>query len=151
MKRIFYLLLLSHLNSCMPAMITPVLPEVPNDSLPLKFLPLDKKEFAGNKYESDMIDNNLCEAKGDKYGYIIYSYNLLPQTLEIDYEIQNRRSERVAKFSAFVKRSVGTGPVQELENPFNQANKEIRKQLTVDVVADINKKLTEAGPIRIKE
>jgi hypothetical protein len=151
MKRIFYLLLLIHLNSCMPAMITPVLPEVPNDPLPLKFLPLHKKEFAGNKYESDMIDNNLCEEKGDKYGYIIYSYTLLPQTLEIDYEIQNQRSERVAKFSAWVKRNSGTGPKQELENPFNLVNKEIRKQLTPEVVSEINKKLKEAGPLKGKK
>ena len=128
-------------------MITPDLPEVPNDPLTLKFLPLHKKEFVGNKYESDMIDNNLCEAKGKKYGYIIYSYTLLPETLEIDYEIQNSRSERIAKFSAYVKRFSGIG--QELGNSFNHANKEIRNQLTIEVVRDINKKLSEAGPVQI--
>jgi len=94
----------------------------------VKFLPLDKREFGNNKIEMDMVDQNICEVLGPKYGYIhlsIYSnidtewdfpfqllglfslgastifglpYSIVVAELNIRYEIRNSKDEEIAFF-----------------------------------------------------
>jgi hypothetical protein len=94
----------------------------------VKFLPLDKREFGNNKIEMDMVDQNICEVMGPKYGYIhisIYSdvdtewdfpfrllslfslgasgiiglpYSIVLADLNIRYEIRNSKDEEIAFF-----------------------------------------------------
>jgi hypothetical protein len=95
--------------------------KAPMDPITQKILPLEKKDFGIEKYDTDIIDNNICEVNGEKYGYIIltkqvdskvkgfwgsYILNIftfgvpwllgmpfytISVTINIDYEIQNSK------------------------------------------------------------
>ena len=103
--------------------------KAPNDPIEQKILPLEKKDFGVEKYDTEIIDNNICELYGEKYGYIImtqefdskikgfwesYIFGIftlgvpwflgmplytINVTANISYEIQNSKKERIAKFS----------------------------------------------------
>ena len=161
--------------------------KAPNDPIEEKILTLEKKFVDDAKYESDMIDNNICGIYGAKYGYIIYKGNIdkdlkgyavstffgsllcgLPWLLgvpvfittcnaSVEYEIQNSKKETIAKFSG---NGIGRAPcamyygyngknssTKAVYDATNMAHKEIRRQLTKEVVIGINEKLKEAGKI----
>ena len=77
--------------------------------------------------------------------------------VQLECEIQNSRHERIAVFSSRGSAGVpcglyyGYGPgnssFKSIVDATKMANKGIRNQLTPEVVAEINKKLLEAGPI----
>ena len=94
----------------------------------VKFLPLDKLEFGNSKIEMDMVDQNICEVMGPKYGYIHLSvqsdidtewdfpfrlltlfslgtsgivglpYAIILAELNVRYEIRNSKDEEIAFF-----------------------------------------------------
>lgn len=161
--------------------------KAPNDPIEPKILPLEKIVTENAKYESDMIDNNICEIYGAKYGYIIYKGHLdtdlkgyVPSLLfgsllcgapwllgvplftttcdaSVEYEIQNSKKETIAKFSGqgngrapcamYYGYSGKNSATKAVYDATNMAHKEIRKQLTKEVVIGINEKLKEAGRI----
>ena len=154
----------------------------------VKFLPLDKREFGNSKIEMDMVDQNICETLGPKYGYIhlsTYLYNNsewdfpfkllslfslgssgflgLPYTIQlaeirIRYEIRNSRDDEIAFFEGEGKARVpcalyygynlNTANLKAITDASNQARKEIMRQLSKDVVENINQKLKAIGPIK---
>lgn len=94
----------------------------------VKFLPLDKREFGNSKIEMDMVNQNICEVMGPKYGYIHIStfsdidtewdfpfrllalfsmasssvfgipYTIILAQINIRYEIRNSKDEEIAFF-----------------------------------------------------
>jgi len=157
------------------------------DPITQKILPLEKKDFGIEKYDTDIIDNNICEVNGEKYGYIIltkqvdskikgfwssYLLNIftlgvpwvlgmpfysISVTINIDYEIQNSKKERIAKFSGtgsgkatsalYYGYSTINAATKASYDALNLANKNIRLQLTPSVVENINSQLKAKGPL----
>lgn len=161
--------------------------KAPMDPITQKILPLEKKDFGIEKYDTDIIDNNICEVNGEKYGYIIltkqvdskvkgfwgsYVLNIftlgvpwllgmpfytISVTINIDYEIQNSKKERIAKFSGtgsgkatsalYYGYSTINAATKASYDAMNLANKNIRLQLTPSVVENINSQLKAKGPL----
>lgn len=161
--------------------------KAPMDPITQKILPLEKKDFGIEKYDTDIIDNNICEVNGEKYGYIIltkqvdskvkgfwgsYILNIftfgvpwllgmpfytISVTINIDYEIQNSKKERIAKFSGtgsgkatsalYYGYSTINAATKASYDAMNLANKNIRLQLTPSVVENINSQLKAKGPL----
>ena len=161
--------------------------KAPMDPITQKILPLEKKDFGIEKYDTDIIDNNICEVNGEKYGYIIltkqvdskikgfwssYLLNIftlgvpwvlgmpfysISVTINIDYEIQNSKKERIAKFSGtgsgkatsalYYGYSTINAATKASYDALNLANKNIRLQLTPSVVENINSQLKAKGPL----
>ena len=181
------LLLIIVISSC-ASLDTISYTKAPNDPIEIKILPLEKNGLDNYKFESDMIDNNICEVYGAKYGYIIYKGSIttdykgyytsyifnsllvcVPIILgipfftteckaSVEYEIQNSKKETIAKFSSdgigrakcamYYGYTEKNSVIAASYDAANMAHKEIRKQLTNEIVVEINKKLTEAGTIK---
>jgi hypothetical protein len=161
--------------------------KAPTDPIVTKIIPLEKLVVDNAIFESDMIDNNLCEIYGPKYGYIIYNGNIQSDTkgevlmffnsllcgvpslfgvpffkvtcnANVNFEIQNNKKETIAKFSgngfSSVKCALYYGYnsknsyIKATYDAANNAHKEIRKQLTNEVVQKINDQLKNSGTIK---
>jgi hypothetical protein len=158
-------------------------PKIPIEQ---KILSLEKKGFGTEKFDNEIVDN-ICDAYGEKYGYIIYTEHLdsklkgfnttfifgtltlgipflfgmplatIHVDAEIDYEIQNSKSERIAKFTGKGKSKVPiamyygysmiNGGTKAYIDAMINAHKEIQSQLTKEIVEEINKKLKEKGKL----
>jgi hypothetical protein len=129
-------------------------------------------ESAGTKYGYIVYSgNSFVKNRGAFYSILCIPHLGLPLFLgvplfvsvadaQVSYEIQNYRHERIAIFSSQSKANVpcafyyGYGivnaPYKSVIDANRIAHKEIRKQLTPEVVIEINRKLKEAGPISAK-
>jgi hypothetical protein len=163
--------------------------DIPNKPIPVKLLPLEKQGFNSDKFLINHVDKNICEPWGEKYGYLVCLSKIETQekgfflsywgglltlgttwilgvpfcvyntNAELDFEILNNKSERIAKFSSSVKARVpaalyyGYNPTNagyKCEfDAVNLALEEIRTSLSKEMVDEINAKLRESGKLHL--
>jgi hypothetical protein len=112
---------------------------IPDDPLEVKLLPLEVKNVGDQRFESDMIDSNICDTGDVKYGYITYAgmgkhsiektpiwmdilgvvslgtlffvfpIAIMHTVTEITYEIQDRNLKQLAKIKGSGKSKVPIG------------------------------------------
>jgi hypothetical protein len=163
--------------------------DIPNKPIPVKLLPLEKQGFNSDKFLINHVDKNICEPWGEKYGYLVCLSKIetrdkgfflsfftgllslgatwilgVPMCVydtnaELDFEILNNKSERIAKFSSSAKARVpaalyhGYSPAnawnKSEHDAINLALEEIRSSLSKEVVEEINTKLRESGKLHL--
>jgi hypothetical protein len=163
---------------------------VPESSIPRKLLPLEKLDFNSDKFLQDHVDRNICETTGEKFGYLrciakaetrmkgfFLSYFTGLMTLggtwllgvpfciyeseiELDLEVLNNKSERIAKLSSYSKTRVpaalyhgyspGKAAIKSQTDAINSAYQQIRDSLSTEVAEEINSQLRNSGKLTIK-
>lgn len=186
MNKTFFLVAILLATSCR-SLDMPSCWIVPNSPIHTKLLPLEKIEFSSDKFLMDYVDKNICETEGEKFGYLrcikkgetiqkgfFLSYwtglislgttwilgapfFIMESELELDFEILNNKSERIAKFSSYAKTRVpaafyyGYKPASALYKSqldcINKAYQQIRDSLNTDVAEAINSELRKSGKL----